>query len=106
MITIRSIRVLSIGNCFPFDEINENVISNRKLLIYKLLKAYPLLWFRHQSQWKIEPLSSPLVELQEYLEEDLRTSDSWLCCRKLGPCLETMGYEILLICLEHRTEPD
>ena len=77
-----------------------------KLLIYKLLKAYPLLRFRHQSQWKIEPLSSPLVELQENLEEDLRTSDSWLCCRKLGPCLETMGYEILLICLEHRTEPD
>ena len=77
-----------------------------KLLIYKLLKAYPLLRFRYQSQWKIEPLSSPLVELQENLEEDLRTSDSWLCCRKLGPCLKTLGYEILLICLEHRTEPD
>ena len=77
-----------------------------KLSIYKLLKAYPLLQFRHQSPWKIEPLNSPLVELQEYLEEDLRTSDSWLCCRKLGPCLETTGYEILLIYLEHRTEPD
>ena len=32
MITIRSIRVLSVGKLFPFDEINENMISNRKVI--------------------------------------------------------------------------
>ena len=47
-----------------------------------------------------------LVKFQEYLEEYLRTSDSWPCCRRLGLFPETTGYEILLIHSEHRTEPD
>ena len=35
-----------------FNEINEDIISDKKKsLIYKLLKVYSLLQFRHQSQW-------------------------------------------------------
>ena len=34
-----------------FSEMNEDIISDKKSLIHGLLKTFPLLQFRHQSQW-------------------------------------------------------